>query len=146
MRRKYVARQASLAERLRRAEASVEREQQQASDSKMQTMVSMGATVLGALFGRKAVSVGTLGRATTTARGVGRSMKESSDVRRAAESVESVKATVARLDEQIAADAAVVAARFDTETPLERIVVTPKRGQVEVQFVALAWTPIDTDA
>ena len=74
----------ALAERLRRAEQAVDREQQQASDQKLQTAVSMGATVLGALFGRKAVSIGTLGRATTAARGVGRTMKEDSDVKRAA--------------------------------------------------------------
>jgi hypothetical protein len=135
-----------MAERLRRAAAAVEREQQQASDSKMQTMVSMGATVLGALFGRKAVSMGTLGRATTTARGVGRSMKESSDVKRATESVESVKAAAARLEEQVAQDVARVAARFEIDVPLERIVLAPKRGQVEVQFVALAWNPRGADA
>ncbi len=55
VRRKYASKAASLAERLRRAEQAVEREQQQASDQKVQTAVSMGATVLGALFGRKAI-------------------------------------------------------------------------------------------
>ena len=141
VRRKYAPKQAALAERLRRAEQAVEREQQQASDQKMQTAVSMGATLLGALFGRKAVSVGTLGRATTAARGVGRSMKEASDVKRATESVESVKAAVAALDGQLAEDIAAVTARLDQDVELERIPLAPKRGQVEVQFVALAWSP-----
>ena len=61
VRRKFALKQAALAERLRRAEQTVEQETQQASDSKMQTAVSMGATLLGALLGRKAASVGTLG-------------------------------------------------------------------------------------
>ena len=139
VRRKYAPKQAALAERLRRAEQAVEREQQQASDQKVQTAVSMGATLLGALFGRKAVSVGTLGRATTAARGVGRTMKEASDVKRAAESVESVKAAVAALEG---------AARRGHRRPSPRgsirtssssaMPLAPKRGQVEVQFVALA--------
>jgi hypothetical protein len=141
VRRKYAPKQAALAERLRRTEQSVEREQQQASDQKMQTAVSMGATLLGALFGRKAVSVGTLGRATTAARGVGRTMKEASDVKRAAESVESVKAAVAALEGQLAEDIAAVTAKLDQNVELERIPLAPKRGQVEVQFVALAWSP-----
>jgi hypothetical protein len=141
VRRKYAPKQAALAERLRRTEQAVEREQQQASDSKMQTAVSMGATLLGALFGRKTVSVGTLGRATTAARGVGRSMKEASDVKRAAETVESVKAAVATLDGQLAEDIAAVSAKFDQDVELERIPLAPKRGQIEVQFVALAWSP-----
>jgi hypothetical protein len=141
VRRKYAPRQAALAERLRRTEQAVEREQQQASDSKMQTAVSMGATLLGALFGRKAVSVGTLGRATTAARGVGRSMKEASDVKRATETVASVKAAAAALDGQLAEDIAAVAAKFDRDVELERIPLAPRRGQVEVHFVALAWSP-----
>jgi hypothetical protein len=141
VRKKYASKAAMLAERLRRAHQTVEREQQQASDQKMQTAVSMGATLLGALLGRKAVGAGTIGRATTAARGVGRTMKEASDVKRAAESVEAVEAAVADLDAQIAADVAAVGARFEPGTPLERIVVSPKRGQVDVQFVALAWTP-----
>jgi hypothetical protein len=141
VRRKYAPKQAALTERLRRTEQAVEREQQQASDSKMQTAVSMGATLLGALFGRKAVSVGTLGRATTAARGVGRSMKEASDVKRATETVESVKSAVASLDGQLAEDMAAVNAKFDQDAELERIPLAPKRGQIEVQFVALAWSP-----
>jgi hypothetical protein len=141
VRRKYAPKQAALAERLRRTEQAVEREQQQASDSKMQTAVSMGATLLGALFGRKAVSVGTLGRATTAARGVGRSMKEASDVKRATETVESVKAAVAALEGQLAEDMAAVTAKFDQDVELERVPLAPKRGQIEVQFVALAWAP-----
>jgi hypothetical protein len=143
VRQKYASKQQLLEERLRRAEAAVSREQQQASDSKVQTALSMGATLLGALLGRKAVSVGNIGRATTAARGVGRSMKEASDVQRATETVAAVQETMARLDRQIAADAEAVAGRFDPDLPLEKVAVSPKRGQVEVQFVALAWIPSD---
>ena len=141
VRRKFASKQAALAERLRRAEQTVEREAQQASDSKMQTAVSMGATLLGALLGRKAVSVGTLGRATTAARGVGRSMKEASDVKRATESVESVKEAIAALDGEIAEAVAGVTAKIDQDAPLDQVSLAPKRGQIEVQFVALAWKP-----
>ena len=141
VRRKFASKQAALAERLRRAEQTVDREAQQASDSKMQTAVSMGATLLGALLGRKAVSVGTLGRATTAARGVGRSMKEASDVKRATEGVESVKEAIAALDGEIAEAVAGVTAKIDQDAPLDQVSLTPKRGQIEVQFVALAWKP-----
>jgi hypothetical protein len=141
VRKKFASKQAALAERLRRAQQAVEREAQQASDSKMQTAVSMGATLLGALLGRKAVSASTLGRATTTARGVGRSMKEASDVKRATESVESVKASIEALEGEIAEAVASVTAKIDQDAPLEHVSLTPKRGQIEVQFVALAWKP-----
>ncbi len=51
----------------------------------MQTAISFGATLLGAFTGRKLLSSGTLGRATTTMRDVGRSVDESGDVKRAEE-------------------------------------------------------------
>ena len=73
-------------------------------------------------------------------------MKEASDVKRAAESVESVRQAVAALDGQLAGDVAAVTAQLDQEAPLERIPLAPKRGQVEVQFVALAWAPDDRRA
>ena len=47
-----------------------QREQEQATESKMQAGVSVAATIFGAIMGRKAVSASTLGRATTAARGV----------------------------------------------------------------------------
>ena len=141
MRRKYATKQAQLAERLRRAEASVEREQQQVSQSRLQTMVSVGTTLVGAFLGRKAVSMGTLGRATTAVRGVGRSMKESEDVKRAGESAEAVRAQIKDLDAEILGETQRIAARFESEAPLEKMSLTPKRGQLTVQFVALGWIP-----
>lgn len=141
VRRRYAAKQAALVERLRRAEASVTRESEQASQQKVQTAVSFGATLIGALLGRKAVSTGTLGRATTAARGVGRSKKEADDVKRATETVDAVRAQQQALEEQIQTDARAIAAQFDASVELERIELAPKRGQVAVQFVALGWSP-----
>ena len=141
VRQKYAGKQSTLAERLRRAQSSVEREQEQASNQKVQTAVSLGATVLGALFGRKAVSTGTLGRATTAARGMGRSMKEASDVKRASESVEAVQQQIQELEDAVREETQAIAARFDADPVLDKVTLAPKRGQVTVQFVALGWDP-----
>jgi hypothetical protein len=143
IRRKYAAKQAALAERLRRAEAAVGREQEQVTQQRTQTAVSFGATVLGALFGRKTISTGTLGRATTAVRGVGRSMKEASDVKRASENVEAVRAQIKELEDQVAAEAAGIGAGFDVTAPLESVTLAPKRGAIEARFVALGWMRAD---
>jgi hypothetical protein len=141
VRSKYAAKQATLAERLRRAEAGVARESEQASQQKLQTALSFGATIMGAFFGRRAVSAGTLGRATTAARGVGRTMKETSDVKRASESADAVRAHIRELDEAAEEEARTLAAAFDRAADLERVTLLPKRGQVLVHFVALGWDP-----
>ncbi len=141
IRRKYAAKRDALAERLRKAESAVEREQQQASDSKTQTMLSFGAAAIGAMLGRKALNTGTLGRATTAARGVGRSMKEAGDVRRATENVEALRRQVQDMDDLVTQETQQIAARFDAPVEVERVPLAPKRGQVAVQFVALGWEP-----
>ena len=142
LRASYAPKVARLTQRVETAEAGVSREQDQASQQRTQTMVSFGATVLGALLGRKAVTASTLGRATTAVRGVGRSMKESQDVTRAADKLtaaqEELKALEAELNEEIAALTAVDPAAADVQT----IEVKPKRGGVDVRLVALAWKPV----
>jgi hypothetical protein len=139
--KKFAAKRQTLAERLRRAEGTVDREQQQASQQKTQTMLSMGAAALGALFGRKAFSTGTLGRATTAARGMGRSMKEKEDVKRAAENVAALRRQLEAFDESVREETQAIAARYQGAPEIEAITIAPKRGQVAVQFVALGWDP-----
>jgi hypothetical protein len=129
-------------ERVRRAEHGVQREQEQASQAKLQSGVSIAATVFGALLGRKSISTSTLGRATTAARGIGRASKEKDDIKRAQENVDAAKKSLEELDAQIAEETAAIAARFDADASrLETVSLSPKRGQVLVQFVALGWDP-----
>ena len=93
--------------------------------------MSVGATVLGALFGRKAASIGTLGRATTAARGVSRMGRESQDVARAQSTLDSLTAQREELAAALEADVRAVQDEWsaDGET-FERVVVKPKRGGV----------------
>jgi hypothetical protein len=141
VRQKYAGKQAALAERVRKAEAAVARETEQSSQQKLQAALSIGATLVGALLGRKAISTSTLGRATTAARGMGRTMKEAGDVQRASESVEAVRAQAAALDEQLRQETQTIAASFDRTPELERVTLLPKRGQLSVQLIALGWDP-----
>jgi hypothetical protein len=141
VKRKFASKRETLTERVRRAEAAVDREQQQASDSKTQTFLSFGAAAIGAMFGRKTLSTGTLGRATTAARGVGRSMKEAGDVKRASENVAALQAQLQELDALVTQETQQISARFDAPMEVERVPLAPKRGQVAVQFVGLGWDP-----
>ena len=143
VRRRFAEKRARLDEKLRRAEQGVQRESEQASQAKLQTAVSVGATIFGALLGRKSISTSTLGRATTAARGMGRASKEQEDVKRAQENVDVAKQALADLDAQIAEETAAIAARFDADASrLESASVAPKRGAILVQFVALGWRPV----
>src|SRR5687767_3343311 len=140
LRGKYATRVARATDKIRRAQESVAREQQQVSQQKTQTAVSLGATLLGALMGRKAVSMSTLGRATTTARGVGRSMKEAADVAKAQERQRAAEEELQALEAELQRE---VQALVDgaPDAAIETAEVKPKRAGVDVRLVALAWRP-----
>jgi len=133
---------AAIDERIRKAEQAVQKESQQASQQKMSAVVSLGAAVLGAVLGRKAVSAGNIGRATTAARSAGRIGREAEDVARATANVEALTAQREALTASFEADLQAVQAEWgaDGET-FERVVVKPKRGGVQAQLVALVWRP-----
>jgi hypothetical protein len=142
VRQKYASKMTTLQDRIRRAEHAVHVQSEQATGAKMGAAVSIGATIFGALLGRKAVGTGTLGRATTAARGMGRISKEAQDVARATENVTALTTQLSALETAMEADLHSVSADWDlSNEPFERVLVKPKRGGVSVQLVALVWVP-----
>jgi hypothetical protein len=147
LRRKYAPKLAQLEDRKRRAEQTVQQQQEQATGQKYQTAISFGATLLGSLLGRKKASLGTLGRATTAARGVSRSMKESEDVDRAQENVAAVSQKLVDLEAEFKSEASDLERTFDPQTEeLNKVSLKPKKVNIDVKLVALAWAPYWLDA
>jgi hypothetical protein len=142
LRQQYAPKVGRLQEKARKAEEAVGKEQQQASQQKLQTAVSIGATMLGALMGRRAVSLSTLGRATTAARGVGRSAKETEDVAKAQVRLQEAQAELAALEAELQQEVAALEGGASGGVALETIEIKPKRGGVDIRIVALAWKPI----
>jgi len=121
-----------------KAQQAVGTQESQLHGQQMNAAISVGATVLSALFGRKKLSLGTLGRATTAARGAGSVMRESQDVGQAKQRLAAAQAELAEIEQQMAADVAGadVAARPESET-LEEVRLAPR--EVEVDSVSLLW-------
>ncbi len=147
LRQKYAPKIAALEERKRRAEQAVARESEQAKSQKLQTAISFGATLLSSFMGRKSLSLTTLGRATTAARGVSRSMKESEDIGRAQESVGAIDQQMAELDAQFKAETEALEKSFDSQTEtLGTVVLKPTKANISVKILGLAWLPYWRDA
>jgi hypothetical protein len=145
-RREYAPRIARLEERIRAAQGVVEREQAQSTQQSLQTAVSIGATILGAFFGRKTISATSIGRATTAVRGAGRVIKEREDVGRAAENVQQLAAQRDELQRTMDDEIARVQAAVDPLTErLESVALAPKKKDVAVSLTALAWVPYRRD-
>jgi hypothetical protein len=147
LRQRYTAKVAALQEKIRKAQQAVEREATQAKQAQVQTVVSVGATLLSAFTGRKLVSSSNLSRATTAMRGVSRSIEQQSDVGRAKDTVEAYQKQLTELNGQFEAEAQALDERSDPSTePLESVVIKPKKADISVQLVSLVWLPCRRDA
>ena len=146
LRQKYAPKVAALEEKKRRATQAVEREAEQSKSQKFQTAISFGATVLSSFLGRKTVSLTTLGKATTAARGVSRSMKEDQDVGRAQETVAAVEELLADLDTQFKNDTAALEQATDLQSEaLETLTLKPTKANIAIKHFSLAWAPFWRD-
>ena len=146
LRKKYDTRIARLEDRIRRAEQAVEREEEQAKQQKFQTIISLGATVLSAFLGRKAVSRSSMGKAASTIRGISRSRKESQDIERAGENVEAYKQQLADLETEFTQDAEDLAAQLQIKAEtLETVTIRPKKSNITVELLGIGWVPFWQD-
>lgn len=139
---KYAPKLATLTERLRKAQQRLEKEKTQSANQAMQTVVTVGSSILGALFGRKLASAANVGRASTTIRSASKTMSERQDVAQAAESVQAVQAMIDKLNQDFDADVATLQEKYVAEdVKLERVSIAPKKTDITVVKLALAWTP-----
>jgi hypothetical protein len=102
LREKYGPKIRRAQEKARRAAQVVEREEGQARGAGVQTAVSVGATILTAIFGRGRGSYSTIGRGTTAARGAARALEQREDVKRAKENLEEAQNDLADIEAELA--------------------------------------------
>jgi hypothetical protein len=133
---------AALQARLQQAGERTQREREQLSQQKYQTAISVGASVLGALLGRKAISASNIGRVTTAARSATRLGRESQDVQLAQDGVEQLNQQINALQQECEAAVAALETALDPRSiPLRTLSAAPRKADIAVGKVLLLWTP-----
>jgi len=145
IRKRYGGKTTTLENRLLRAEQAIAREQQQSTKKKLDTAVSFGAAILGAVLGRKKFSSTTATRIGSAIKTAGGARKEASDVARAKQTAEKVRKDIAALNEALAKEVADLDTSFDAQAEeLEEIVVRAKSTDIYVAITGLVWLPYAT--
>jgi len=135
LRKQFAKKIKSMEARIGRAEDKVAREKSQYDQQKLQTGISMGATVLGAIFGSRG-----MGRATTAARGAGRIAREREDVSRAEEDLRELQDELRELEAEAEDQVRDLDAEMEREEPeLEEVIVRPRKSDIRVSELRLAW-------
>ena len=142
LRQKYAPKLTRLQDQVTQAEHRVDMEQSQYTQKKVQTAISFGATVVGALFGRKLASVGTVGRAATAMRGAGLAAQEHGDIARAGERVETLRERLAELEAAFQGELEALRGAVDAEAlSVTEVKVAPRKSDLDIESLLLLWTP-----
>ncbi|MFN4174552.1 MAG: hypothetical protein ACK4HV_05560, partial [Parachlamydiaceae bacterium] len=134
---KYEPKIAALRDRVKRAQAKTEEQVAQVGRQKLDTYLSVGATILGVLLGRKATTT-TINQAGTSMRRAGRINKEETDAALAKESQENLEKDLEALQKQFEAEiSALELAPLEKE--LETIEVRPKKSDISILSEGVLW-------
>jgi hypothetical protein len=142
LRAKYAPKMSALEDQIRRARERLEREEAEANRSTWDATIALGNSVLGTLFGRKAISKTSVTRAASAARAAGRAAQRHGDIGRAEGSLEALQLKYAKLEAEFHEEANEVAPPIRPEAvALEPLPIRPKKADITVEQVVLAWTP-----
>jgi hypothetical protein len=142
LRQKYAPKVASLEERLRKAQIKVEKEKSQASQQTMTAVLSIGTSILGAMFGRKLASTANFNRAASSMRQASKIARDRQDASDAAEGADVLRQQLADLEAEMKSETDAIQADFSPESlKLEEATVQPKKSEINVSQVALVWVP-----
>src|SRR5262249_34377549 len=122
----------------RRGLDKVRVQEAQYEQQKVSSAVSLGGTLLGALFGRKLGSVGNVSRAGSAVRGISRAAKEKGDIGAAQADLDAVRQQLADLNKDFEAEAASVQAG-QAEPAVEELSIAPRKTDITIESVVLAW-------
>jgi|GEM_PF-5354035 len=136
LRKKYTPKINAIKEKVLKAQQVVDREAAQVTQAGVQTALSVGASLLGAFAGRKASGV------SKAARSIGRTVEQSGDVGRAKETLQTYQQQLEELNAEFQAELEALASKTDSATEtLETVSIKPKKTDITVQAVSLAWAP-----
>jgi hypothetical protein len=146
LKEKFARRIQTVQGRIQRAEERIDREKSQSSQQKLSTAISIGSTILGALFGRKAISTSTISKAGTAMKSAGKIMKESSDVDRAKENLALLNEQLIELQDKLQDELNGLEDQFDLSVEqLEVLKIRPTKTKISVKLFNFLWIPMSSE-
>lgn len=145
LRAKYAARRMKLYEEVRKVRARLDREQSQASKAKWDAVADFGNSVLGAFLGRKTISKTNVSKATSAAKAAGKAIQQSGDTGAAQQNLDRALEKFTDLELQVREEIEKLeATRRPEALVLEAIELPPRKADITVEQVVLAWMPWTT--
>ena len=146
VRQRYASKIDRLQDRHRKALERVDKEKSQANSATMSAALSFGTTVLSALFGRKLASSTNVSKAATSMRSAGRAVDQRGDIARAQAGVEAIAEDIEELEAELEKELDRIREETSVDSlEIEPYEITPKKSDITVSEVTLAWLPYRVD-
>ncbi|MGI9203285.1 MAG: ATP-binding protein [Woeseiaceae bacterium] len=142
LRKRYATKATTLENRLMRAQQAIEREQQQSSKKKIDTAISFGTAILGAVLGRKKFTSASASKMGTAIRSASGARKEAGDVARAKATAKKVRDDLTTLENNLQQEVDALDDAYDAQTEeLKEVEVKAKATDISVPLIGLLWMP-----
>jgi hypothetical protein len=142
LRQKYHSEYQKLEAAAAKAQATRDRQAAQARTAKITTVVNIGQTILGALFGRKGLSQTTISKTSTAARSATRAFEQHGDVGRAEAKLEDIEGEMTALKNRM--DNAMETIRLASDPDHLELIKAPIRAlkkNIAINAFGLVWLP-----
>jgi hypothetical protein len=142
LRAKYAPKLAVLEEQRRKAQQRADKEKSASRHQILQTVLSVGESVLAVLMSRKMSSAANVKRVGTSVRQASKWSKGNEDAAQAEETVDAIAARKTELEDQLKQETQALQKSADADTmALETVTVQPKKSDINVTHVVLVWVP-----
>ncbi len=142
LKEKYGPKLSNLEERIRKAQAAADQAALQAREHQVGAYIDIGATVLGAIVGRKPISTRSLEKAKSAAREMQRAQGKTKSVEQNTETLESLREQLQELDALFRGEVRQIEMKFDPVTEaFEPVPFTLKQTNIAVSVFIPVWLP-----
>ena len=146
LRKKYKTKMERVDKKIQTAQARVDREAQQYEQAKMSSLISFGASLLGAFMGNKLASRTNVSKMGTAMRGAGRASQQKGDIGRAEDALEQLALEMQQLDEELHEELEELGQKFQVEDwELDTTEIPPRKSDLKTEDPWLIWTPWQVD-
>lgn len=140
LRTSYEAKINAVTEKMQKAQEKFDQKKAQAGQKKFDTYVSMGTTLLGAIFGRGRITKGTISQAGTSIRKAGQIGKGEQAAAQAEESVQAYQQQINDLQSEMQTEIVKLqASSLQGNVDIEKIEIHPRKSDISVEAIAILW-------
>ncbi len=132
--------QLGIEKKIETALSKVEKEKADVVAKTTDTILSFGTAIMGAIFGRKSISVSTISRASTGIKNAGRLAREKGQVKQAEENVLKLQQELEAISGELEEKAGRIAQKYDIENyEVTTLSLKPRRSDIFDVDICLLW-------